>query len=277
MADGGGPRELWDSIKPVTRTWLALCIATLVGGRFGLVDIATLLFRVDRLWRNFELWRPVTVFLFMGMPSFPTLLRLYNLYKFGQGLEMNPFPSGAGAHEGNQADHVWQLAFTALMTLVIGSCAGLQFLGPSLLSGVIYLWSKRNPNVDTSLWFFKMKALWLPWAMVALQFVLGENPVLELIGIAAAHVYFFLHEVMPGMELHPWLKGRNFAATPDFLYEFMGLAPTHMPPGMQRVNDQRAAFRAAGGAGTGGGGGGGGGGGAPPPRFVGQGHVLGGR
>ena len=111
--------------------------------------------------------------------------------------------------------------------------------------------------------------------MVALALVLGDDPVPDLLGICAAHVFYFLHEVLPGEAGVPeFLRGRNLAATPNWVYRTFGLPRTDFAAGQQRVVEQRAAFRGMGGLNAGGVGGGGG---APPgaPRFGGAGHILG--
>ena len=264
MAEQQTVREMYESIKPVTRIWLTAAFAVTMGARFGVVDVTLLVLRPLLIWKKFEIWRLVTTFFFLGMPSFNWLIRMYNLYRYGQGLEMNAFPAGSGMHEGNLADHFWGLTVVALFTLVAGFFLQLPVLGPSLLAGVIYLWSKRNPNTDVTLYFFKMKAIYMPWAMVLLALALGDDPVPDLVGIAAAHLFYFLHDVLPGEAYLPdFIKGVNLVSTPNFIYRLFDLPRTDFSAGAQRAMEARfAAYR----PGT-----------APAgaPRFQGQGHVLG--
>jgi Derlin-2/3 len=79
MAEPQSVREMYESIKPVTRIWLTAAFAVTMGARFGVVDLTLLVFRPALIWKRFEIWRLVTTFFFLGMPSFNWLIRMYNL------------------------------------------------------------------------------------------------------------------------------------------------------------------------------------------------------
>ena len=273
MAANPGPREMYEAIKPVTRVWLTAATLVMLGAKYGAVQLASIGFVPQLVLRRFEVWRLVTTFLFVGMPSFNTLIRLYNLYRFGNQLESSPFAGGLGAHEGNVADYAFQLAIVALFALLLGAALGAAYLGPSLLASVIYLWSKRFPTQRVSLFFFQMDGIWFPWAMVAVSLVLGDDPTPELMGIAAAHMFYFLREEVPKLNTGPGSVGATLGflsaltVTPGFVYRAFGADSTEFAPGQQRIVEQQRAFRAGGqmggignagaarGAGSGGGGG----------------------
>jgi Derlin-2/3 len=284
-----GPREIYEAIKPVTRVWLTAAVLVMLGAKFGFVYPSSIGFVPELVLRRFEVWRLVTTFFFIGMPSFNTLFRLYNLYRFGNQLESSPFAGGLGAHEGNVADYAFQLGFVSVFALLLGAALGSAFLGPSLLASVIYLWSKRFPTQRVGILFFQMDGLWFPWAMVAISLALGDDPTPELMGIAAAHVFYFLREEVPKLNTGPGSVGATLGflsaltVTPGFVYRAFGADSTEFPPGQQRIVEQQRAFRAGGAmggigrvaTGAGAGFGGGGGGGAGRPVWPGQGNVLG--
>jgi len=101
---------------------------------------------------------------------------------------------------------------------------------------------------------------------------MGGNIWMDLIGLAAGHIYYFLKEVVPAE------YGYTLIKTPHFLLNFMykAVQPRAPPAGGPAPGGPARV------AGVGGGGGGGGGGGAPPPpppaqaNFGGTGHRLGG-
>lgn len=168
-------------------------------------------------------------------------------YTFFPLYEENPYPSGPGAHAGNIADFIWMLVFGAgVLTIVGGYLLSLPILSLALFSMVVYVWSRRNPERQTAFYMFRVPAKWLPWVMTAFAFVLGDNPTNELLGIGVGHLYYFLKEVLPTMDTP--LRNTNFVRTPDFLYRYLQVPPTHLPPYYQQ-----AAARAQGAAGAAGG------------------------
>lgn len=83
----------------------------------------------------------------------------------------------------------WLLAFISITLLSIAPIFSQAFLGTTLSSTLVYIWSRRNP--DTRLSFMGLvafKAPWLPWVLVAFNVVLnGHWPKDELCGIAVGH------------------------------------------------------------------------------------------
>lgn len=156
--------------------------------------------------------------------------------------EDDPFPSGGGMHRGNIADFVFMLLFGAGVLLPLGLYMGLPFLASPLFFMVIYVWSRRQPEAQTSFYMFRVPAAYLPWVMVGFSFVVGEDPIPDLLGIVAGHLYYFLQEVLPDMETP--LKGRRLLQTPAFLYSLFNVAPTYAPAALVRMQ-QRAAGGAA--------------------------------
>jgi len=170
--------------------------------------------------------------------------------------EDDPFPSGGGAHRGNIADTTWMLAVGAAVLLLAGTLLRLYFLASPLFFMVIYVWSRRHPEEQTSFYMFRVPAAYLPWVMIGFTFVIGDDPTPDLLGIAAGHIYYFVQQVLPDMETP--LKGWRLLKTPHFLYRWLDVAPTDQP-----------VFRVQAG--------GGGGGGAPPRVHQwGQGNRVGG-
>jgi len=88
-----------------------------------------------------------------------------------------------------------------------------MFLGPSLAMMVVYVWSRRNPNMRMSfLQLFNFNAPYLPWVILGIELLLGQSwSLFDLMGIAVGHVYYFLDDVYPRTTGRRWLK------TPQFL------------------------------------------------------------
>jgi Derlin-2/3 len=83
----------------------------------------------------------------------------------------------------------WLLAYASLTLLTIAPLFNQAFLGTTLSSTLVYIWSRRNPDVRLSfLGLLTFKAPWLPWVLIAFNVVLhGHWPKDELCGIVVGH------------------------------------------------------------------------------------------
>lgn len=62
--------------------------------------------------------------------------------------------------------------------------------------------------------FFNLQAFYLPWVMLALDLLLGNPLMPDILGIVAGHLYYFL------TVLHPLAGGKYVFKTPLFVYPF---------------------------------------------------------
>lgn len=117
---------------------------------------------------------------------------------------------------GNAADAITMLlaGMTSIMALdlALPSFFGAIFHGPSLVFMMLYLWSKQDPNAIVSFFgLIKFQALYLPFALLALEMVQGSSPMSGITGILAGHLYYFLTAV------YPRATGRYLLQTPTWM------------------------------------------------------------
>ena len=102
---------------------------------------------------------------------------------------------------GRTADFMWMVLLGALALLplpLIAPALGLPFFAGSLVFMLLYLWSRENPNANTSIMgMIKMKAFYLPWGMMALEALMGGSVVPDLLGVVVGHLYYFLTVLQP--------------------------------------------------------------------------------
>ncbi len=159
----------------------------------------------------------------------------------------------------------------------MGLALGMVVMGTALISFILYLWSKRFPEEEVRLYgIIKVRGTYLPFAMLLLDLVLGNDPTPPLIGIIVGHVYFYIVDTLRNNPDSPEaLRGlHRYLETPLLLCYALGVEPTtRAAPGrpLQRLNAEGLRAAALGTAwvghgqrldGTGGGGGGGVGGAA---------------
>jgi Derlin-2/3 len=152
--------------------------------------------------------------------------------------EHDPFPSGGGTHRGNIADVVFMLLFGFAVLSPVAYFMNLYFLSISLFYMVIYVWSKRHPAERTTFYMFQVPALYLPWVMVAFSFIVGGNPILDLVGIGAGHLYYFVQQELPNLDTP--LKNSKLLHTPMFLYNLFGVEPTYASAANVRLQERVA-------------------------------------
>lgn len=241
MNDLNGPEQWFRSLPIVTRTWFATCLILTCAGNFGMISIMSLVYNWNLITTKFEIWRFITCFGFVGKFDLSTVFGLYMLVQFSKQYENGPYNLGGG---GGTADYAFALLFGMVMMLLsypfIASSVAPIFVR-NLTFYVLYIWSKRYPDLDANIWGFPIKALWLPFAYLALTVLLG-NPFWDVVhGIAVGHLFYYLVDVVP------LVYGKEVLHTPRFLIDYFGTGhyvPTPTAPPQQQAN--RGGFPAPG-------------------------------
>jgi len=104
------------------------------------------------------------------------------------------------------------MSLGAATLTVIAPFVKAQFLGASLTYMMVYVWSRRHPDIQMSfLGLFAFTAPYLPWVLMGFSAVIGSSPVIDIMGIIAGHLYYYLEDV------YPLLGGRRLLATPSII------------------------------------------------------------
>eukprot|EP00064_Thunnus_orientalis_P019713 superscaffoldBa00005052_g19841 len=150
-----------------------------------------LYFNPDLILRNYQVWRLITNFLFFGPVGFNFLFNMIFLYRYCRMLE-------EGSFRGRTADFVFMFLFGGLLMTIFGTFVSLVFLGQAFTIMLVYVWSRRNPNVRMNFFgLLNFQAPFLPWVLMGFSLLLGNSIIVDLLGIAVGHVYFFLEDVFP--------------------------------------------------------------------------------
>mmetsp|Transcript_4020 Transcript_4020/g.4934 ORF Transcript_4020/g.4934 Transcript_4020/m.4934 type:complete len:275 (-) Transcript_4020:104-928(-) len=222
LDDTGGPQQWYDSLPFVTKNWLTLSVGTTVLANIGVIPIMKLYYSFDDIRNNFEIWRLITPFVYIGPFKFETVIALFLLYQYSKQYEGGVcFNTGSG---GGTADYMYMLMLGMLVIVVSGTFIQLGvFFGKTLVYYVLYVWSKRNPTAQASIWGVPMQGMYLPFALLALNTMLG-NYVIDMIhGIVVGHLYYFMVDVVPKV------YGKDYIVTPLFLIQKFGIGE-YVPP-----------------------------------------------
>ncbi|XP_056387474.1 derlin-3 isoform X2 [Hyla sarda] len=154
----------------------------------------------------YPIWRLVTNFLYFGHLGFSFLFNIFLAYRYCKMLEETSF-------RGRTADFVFMFLFGGLVITIFGLFVNLSFLGQAFTLMFVYVWCRRNPFVRVNiLGILMVQAPYLPWVLMAFSFLLGDSILVDVLGMAAGHIYFFLEDVFPNQP-----GGKKLLATPEIL------------------------------------------------------------
>ncbi|XP_032731901.1 derlin-3 isoform X6 [Lontra canadensis] len=153
-------------------------------------------------------WRLVTNFLFFGPLGFSFFFNMLFVFRYCRMLE-------EGSFRGRTADFVFMFLFGGVLMTLLGLLGSLFFLGQALTVMLVYVWSRRNPQVRVNFFgLLTFQAPFLPWALMGFSLLLGNSILVDLLGIAVGHIYYFLEDVFPNQP-----GGKRLLLTPSFLQQ----------------------------------------------------------
>ena len=204
--------DWYKSIPQITRYWFSGSVIVPLIARFGIISGQTMLLQFEPFINKFQFWRPVTAAFFypiMPQTGFSYLINLYFLYSYSSRLETSTF-------DGKPADYLFMLIFNWLMLTLIGLAMALPYIMDPFILSAMYVWCQLNRDVIVSFWFgTQFKAIYLPWVLVGFNMIVKGGGMIELLGIAVGHLYFFLMFKYPQD-----YNGAQLLKTPEILYKY---------------------------------------------------------
>jgi len=193
-------------IPVVTRMYTTSCFLTTAAVQLDLVNPFQLYFNPELIFRQYQVWRLVTSFLFFGSFGFNFLFNMIFTYRYCRMLE-------EGSFRGRTTDFLFMFLFGGTLMIGIALFVNLVFLGQAFTIMLVYVWSRRNPVIRMNFFgLLNFQAPYLPWVLLGFSLLLGNSVVVDILGIAVGHVYYFLEDVFP---LQP--GGFKILNTPEFL------------------------------------------------------------
>ncbi|GBG88812.1 hypothetical protein CBR_g48427 [Chara braunii] len=198
--------EDWYKQMPViTRSYLTLSFLTTAGIALEVISPLSVYFNYTLIVRKFQIWRLFTNFFYFGELGLDFIVHMFFLARYCKLLEETSF-------RGRTADFFFMLLFGGALLTSVAPFVDVDCLGSSLTFMMVYVWGRRNPNVHMSfLDLFSFTAPYLPWVLLAFSIMLRSRIVVDLLGMAAGHAYYFLEDVYPRM------TGRRVLKSPAFI------------------------------------------------------------
>ncbi|KAG2230514.1 hypothetical protein INT48_008319 [Thamnidium elegans] len=197
--------EWYQSIPPITKALFTLSIVTTAASGLGLIQPSSLILYWPAVRSKLQLWRLVSCFFFNKF-GLGFAFNLYFLYRNSLQLETEIF-------QGQPADYIFFHLFSSGLQLAAASVFDMFVLSDGLLLSIAYLWAQHNRDTPVTFMFgIRFKALYLPWAMIATDFLMtGSLPRASIAGMISSHIYYYLTTIYPSQ------GGQRFLQTPQFL------------------------------------------------------------
>lgn len=175
----------------ITKAYTTACVLTTLAVQLEIVSPFQLYLNLDLIFNNCQVWRIFTTFLFFGQFGFNFLFNIIFTYRYCRMLE-------EGSFRGRTADFFYMFLFGGALMIIIAVFVQLLFLGQAFTIMLVYIWSRRNPYVRMNFFgLLNFQAPYLPWVLLAFSLLLGNSIMVDLMGIAVGHMYYFLEDVFP--------------------------------------------------------------------------------
>eukprot|EP01060_Flectonema_neradi_P037088 TRINITY_DN736_c10_g1_i1.p1 TRINITY_DN736_c10_g1~~TRINITY_DN736_c10_g1_i1.p1 ORF type:complete len:217 (+),score=5.82 TRINITY_DN736_c10_g1_i1:93-743(+) len=198
--------QAYFSIPVVTRIYLTLSILTAGAVTFEFLSPLNLYLNFKLVGKG-EVWRLITSFVFFDTLSIGFFFHMHFLYFYSRRLEEH-------FYHRRTARFLYMLLFGSLLMVGMAAVCDIPFLSHSLVTMVLYVWSRRNPDEHLSIYgLVTLSAPYLAYILLALGIIFDHSPISDLIGIAAGHIFWYFEDILPK------LIGRNkeIIPTPGFL------------------------------------------------------------
>jgi len=193
-------------MPPVTRAYTTACVLTTIAVQLDIVTPFQLYFNPTLIFRSYQLWRLVTSFCFFGTFGFSFLFNMIFNYRYCRMLE-------EGSFRGKTADFVFMFMFGGVFMILMALFVHMVFLGQAFTIMLVYVWSRRNPYIRMNFFgLLNFQAPYLPWVLLGFSVLLGNSVIVDFMGIACGHFYYFLEDVFPNQQ-----NGFKVLYTPHFL------------------------------------------------------------
>ncbi|KHN78532.1 Derlin-2 [Toxocara canis] len=215
--------QAYEDMPPITRVYTTACVLTTVAVQLDFVTPFHLYFNWNLILYEYQVWRLLTSFCFFGAFGFSFLFNMIFTYRYCMMLE-------EGSFRGRRADFAFMFIYGAVFMIVCGTFVHMVFLGQAFTIMLVYVWSRRNPYIRMNFFgVLSFNAPYLPWVLLLFSLLLGNNAIVDFMGIACGHFYYFLEDVFPHQQ-----NGFRVLETPQLLKWLLDPPPIVPVPEDQR-------------------------------------------
>ncbi|KAG5506987.1 hypothetical protein JKF63_05733 [Porcisia hertigi] len=223
--------DWFNQLGVVTRVSLVASVGLSAACSLNVVGVGSVILTSEAV-TSLQVWRLVTAALYLGNFSFPWLMTVAMFATYVKNNEESDF-------KGKTADMVYM--FLLLVSAL--SAAGLFFnvyvTSFSFLMALCWIFCKRHPERELTLFGFAFHSSVFPWVLMALHLVMGQGVFADILGIVTGHAYVFFKDVFPVSHNQRWLE------TPRWLQRQFPQSPHRMGSLGPEVHPYDPRFQAA--------------------------------
>ena len=212
-------KTFYFQMPPITRYYLtSIFITATIATYFKSLQILIYYIFLDYelALKSFQIWRLFTNVFFIGGFSTSFLFFVVMIYMNFKNQEQTAITLRAYATFIMMI--VYLLIFLNIINIFSSKIFGFKVgftLAQQLILSFIYINSKREPQKIVTLYFFRMKNCYFPYALILLNIVSGGGIYDNIIGIIAGNAYYVLADVLPVS------KNLKLLKTPKFLVDLL--------------------------------------------------------
>jgi len=212
-------KDFYFKLPPITRYYLTSLFITAIIATY-IKSLQMVIYYIfldyDLAFNSFQIWRLFTNVLFIGGFSSSFLFFIIMVYLNFKSAEQNSIILRSYAQFIMMI--IYLLIFLNIINILSNKIFGFKVgftLAQQLFLSYIYIDSKRQPQKIVTLYFFRMKNCFFPYALIVLNIVSGGGIYDNIIGIITGNIYYVLKDVLPVS------KNLNILKTPKFLVDLV--------------------------------------------------------
>lgn len=169
---------LFGNIPPVTKCYILASTILMFLCSLDIISAFSLYLNWQLIIQEYQFWRLITCFLFFGTFGLAFFWNTYVLVFYCSTLEEVAF-------RGKTGDFLWMLICGAGMLLMLTFFLGqTYFISGAMVDLMTYLWGRRNSSARLQVFFFTVRAPYLPWVLAFISLMMGGNIQDHLMGIS---------------------------------------------------------------------------------------------
>ena len=182
-----------NSFPPVTRSFLVFSLSVNFLCFTNILKPINIFLNYRLVINFYNIWRLFSHIFFFGQIGIKSFFYIFFFIRYSKALENFSF-------QGRGEDYLY-LLFTgnSIMLLLKIFVPSANFLGPGITFMIVYIWGKKNAQQLINLVdILHIKGSSLPFLlMISSHFMKQKTLKLDIMGIIAGHLYYYLEEIYP--------------------------------------------------------------------------------
>jgi len=184
-----------NSFPPITRAYLIFSITANICCFINIIKPMDLFLNFQLVFYHLNLWRLFSHIFFFGKIGLKAIFYIFFFARYSKALESFSF-------HGKKFVYLY-LLFTgnSMMLLLKLFVPEASFLGPGITFMIVYIWGKKNAQQQINLVnLLHIRGSSLPLILMFSGWFMKQKTLkLDIMGVIAGHLYYFLEEIYPRM------------------------------------------------------------------------------